>query len=287
MTYIMIQQTKCKFTTKDSINPITLDYNARQVDRDNYKNYGAEARVAVKYLLKGMPTVFAGGIRAYSGNTKRNQLGIGTTGSDFDLTLTNPQYGKSLAFGTTNYAIFAENIFQIGKRLKIVPGIRFEYIENKREGYINTTATGELNSENAKLQGEVKSLNGKVTGLETEVATLKTDNKGFKGQIQNLREDNQNISYELTVANEHLEEAIKVAETPFINGWVYDPARGWIFTDAEHFPLVYTDNDQTWNYYELGSSDPRYLFNYSTQEWVAWDTVPEEVEQTVAANTNL
>mgnify|MGYP003859732877 FL=1 len=112
-------------TTKDSINPITLDYNARQVDRDNYKNYGAEARVAVKYLLKGMPTVFAGGIRAYSGNTKRNQLGIGTTGSDFDLTLTNPQYGKSLEFGTTNYAIFAENIFEIGKRLKIVPGIRF------------------------------------------------------------------------------------------------------------------------------------------------------------------
>jgi FtsZ-binding cell division protein ZapB len=146
---------------------------------------------------------------------------------------------------------------------------------------------GELTSENAKLQGEVKSLNGKVTGLETEVATLKTDNKGFKGQIQNLREDNQNISYELTVSNDHLEEAIKVAETPFINGWVYDPVRGWIFTDAEHFPLVYTDNDQSWNYYELGSSAPRYFFNYSTQEWVAWDTVREEVEETVVANTNL
>ena len=151
----------------------------------------------------------------------------------------------------------------------------------------NAMQIGELTSENAKLQGEVKSLNGKVTGLETEVAALKTHNEGQKGQIQNLREDNQNISYELTVANEHLEEAIKVAETPFINGWVYDPVCGWIFTDAEHFPLVYTDNDQTWNYYELGSSDPRYFFNYSTQEWVAWDTVPEEVEQAVAANTNL
>ena len=146
---------------------------------------------------------------------------------------------------------------------------------------------GELTSENATLLGEVKSLNGKVTGLETEVATLNTDNEELKGQIQNLREDNQNISYELTVSNDHLEEAIKVAETPFINGWVYDPVRGWIFTDAEHFPLVYTDNDQSWNYYELGSSAPRYFFNYSTQEWVAWDTVREEVEETVVANTNL
>jgi Fe(3+) dicitrate transport protein len=134
-------------TTKDSINPSTLDYNARQVDRDNYKNYGTEARVAVKYNLLGKTAFFAGGIRAYSGNTKRNQLGIGTTGSDLDLTLTNPQYGRSLEFGTTNYALFAENIFQIGKRLKIVPGIRLEYIENKMEGYINTTQTGVLSPE--------------------------------------------------------------------------------------------------------------------------------------------
>jgi len=146
---------------------------------------------------------------------------------------------------------------------------------------------GELTSENAKLQGEVKSLNGKVTGLETEVAALKTDNEGLKGQIQNLREDNQNISYELTVTNEHLEEAIQVAETPFINGWVYDPVRGWLFTDAEHFPLVYTHNDQSWNYYELGSSEPRYFYNYTSQDWVAWDAEPQETEQLVAANNNL
>ena len=146
---------------------------------------------------------------------------------------------------------------------------------------------GELTSENAKLQGEVKSLNGKVTGLETEVVALKTDNEGLKGQIQNLREDNQNIRYELTSTTEHLEEAIQVAETPFINGWVYDPARGWIFTDAEHFPLVYTHNDQTWHYYELGSSKPRYFFNYKSQEWVAWDAVSAESDQVVASNQNL
>ena len=146
---------------------------------------------------------------------------------------------------------------------------------------------GELTSENAKLQGEVKSLNGKVTGLETQVATLKTDNEGLKGQIQNLREDNQNLNYELTTTTEHLEEAIKVAETPFINGWVYDPARGWIFTDAEHFPLVYTHSDESWNYYELGSSSPRYFYSYTTQEWVAWDAQPEETEQTIASNSNF
>ncbi|MCF8424283.1 MAG: TonB-dependent receptor [Bacteroidia bacterium] len=132
-------------TTKDTINPTSLQYNPRQVDRDNYKNYGTEVRVSVKYKFFGKENIFAGGLRAYSGSTKRNQLGTGTTGDDFDLTLTNMQYGRSLEFETTNYAAFAENIFQIGKRLKIVPGIRFDYIENKMEGYINTTQAGTLN----------------------------------------------------------------------------------------------------------------------------------------------
>jgi len=150
-----------------------------------------------------------------------------------------------------------------------------------------TKQIGELISTNAKLQGEVKLLNGKVTGLETEVTALKTDNEGLKGQIQNLREDNQNISHELTVANEHLEEAIRVAETPFINGWVYDPVHGWLFTDAEHFPLVYTHKTDTWHYYELGSSEPRYFYNYTSQEWIAWDAIPVESHQVVANNNNL
>ena len=140
---------------------------------------------------------------------------------------------------------------------------------------------GSLTSENAKLQGEVKSLSGKVTGLEKQVASLTTDNEGLKGQVKNLREENQNVSYELTVTNEHLEKAIHAAETPFINGWVYDPGLGWLFTDADHFPLVYTHKDETWHYYELGSSNPRYFFNYKTQEWVAWDPILRENEQVI------
>lgn len=133
-------------TLVDTINSTTLQYNSRQVDRDYYTNYGTEARMAVKYKFLNNETIFAGGLRAYSGNTKRNQLGTGTTGNDFDLSLTNPQYGRSLEFATTNYAAFAENSFQIGKRLKIVPGVRFEYIENKTEGYISTAQSGSLNA---------------------------------------------------------------------------------------------------------------------------------------------
>ena len=132
-----------------------------------------------------------------------------------------------------------------------------------------------------KSKLEIETLQGIVSGLEKQVTSLESNNEELKDQIQNLREENQNISYELTVTTEHLEKAIHAAETPFINGWVYDPELGWLFTDADHFPLVYTHKDETWHYYELGSSNPRYFFNYKTQEWVAWDPILRENEQVI------
>lgn len=133
---------------KDSINPSTLQYNPRQVDRDYYENYGSELRASLKYNLLGKQHALAGGIRVQSAHTTRNQLGVGSVGNDFDLNLIAPQqYGRSLNFTTTNFALFAENIFYVGNKLKIIPGIRFDYIENTIKGYINTTSTGQLNPE--------------------------------------------------------------------------------------------------------------------------------------------
>lgn len=150
-------------TTKDTINPAILAYNPRQVDSDEYKNYGVEARLLVKYKLLGKENSIAVGMRAYHGGTKRNQLGIGTTGNNFDLSLTNLQYGRSLVFQTTNYAAFAENIFQLGKRFKVVPGIRWDYIENNVEGYINSSQTGMLNFDKRVRQLLLYGIGGEFT----------------------------------------------------------------------------------------------------------------------------
>ena len=152
---------------KDSINSTTLAYAERQVDRDFYTNYGSEARVSFNYTLFGGQHAFAGGLRAYSGNTERRQLGVGTTGSDFDLSLTKADYGRSLNFGTTNFAAFAENIFHVGSHLKLVPGLRYEYIENSRQGYINTTTAGALSD--AKRSSKIL-----LYGIGSEFALFKT-----------------------------------------------------------------------------------------------------------------
>jgi Fe(3+) dicitrate transport protein len=132
---------------KDSINPATNNYSPRQVDRDQYENYGAELRMVTRYKMKQKTNILAYGLRAYKGNTYRNQLGVGSTGSTFDLNLYNPTYGRALNYQTLNYSLFAEHIFYVGNRFKIVPGARYEIIENERAGYINTTSKGFIANE--------------------------------------------------------------------------------------------------------------------------------------------
>jgi Fe(3+) dicitrate transport protein len=117
-------------TVADSINSVSNQFSPRQVDKDAYENYGMETRMTYKYSLNQKEQTLAAGFRVYKGITSRNQFGIGTTASDFDLEVENNLFDRSFNYTTTNYAFFAEQIFQLTKRLKIVPGIRYEIINN-------------------------------------------------------------------------------------------------------------------------------------------------------------
>jgi len=95
-----------------------------------------------------------------------------------------------------------------------------------------------------------------------------------KETIANLEARVQELEHQLQLA-------IDAAETPFIIGWVYEPTRGWLYTDNDRFPLVYIHNESTWYYYEVGSSEPRWFYSYKTSRWEAWD---RESESEVASN---
>ncbi len=54
------------------------------------------------------------------------------------------------------------------------------------------------------------------------------------------------------------------------NIWFYDPQmKGGSFwwTSATLFPYVYRASDGAWLYYEVGSSNPRWFFNFNTLKW--------------------
>jgi Fe(3+) dicitrate transport protein len=127
----------------DSINTSTAQLNNRRVDIDQYRNFGAEARYITDYKIGNTENSFSAGVRYFVGNTFRFQNGKGDTESGYNLNTLNP-YPTDLDFLTTNTAFFAENIFRVGQKLSIIPGIRIENIRNTANGRVNLTGNSEM-----------------------------------------------------------------------------------------------------------------------------------------------
>ena len=96
-------------------------------------NSTTEIRFSQNYNLGNQTSTFAGGIRQSYAWFKRLGGGEGTTGSDFDLSISG-DWGYNLDFTTTNFAPFFENIFKVSSNFTITPGFRFEYLKSTIRG---------------------------------------------------------------------------------------------------------------------------------------------------------
>ena len=156
-------------TVMDTINTATKNYNTRVLNADKYRNYGLESRFITDYALGKIKHTISAGIRLYTGTTTRVADGKGTTGSDYDMTVTG-NYQRDVKFTSNNIAAFAENIFRVGKKLLIIPGIRYEWLEGSAEGRSGYTSTGA----EIKLQEVTRSRSFVLAGLGTEYHITKS-----------------------------------------------------------------------------------------------------------------
>ncbi|XVJ66637.1 MAG: TonB-dependent receptor [Lacibacter sp.] len=148
---------------KDTVNAATLQYNNRRVDIDRYRNAGAELRYINEYKIGSLKNTVAAGVRYFRGNTARMQNGRGDTGTDYNINTLAP-FGTDLDFVTSNTALFAENIIHFGKKLILIPGVRYETIRNTAEGRISFNSNG---SEN-KVSNEIRNRNFALLGVGAE-----------------------------------------------------------------------------------------------------------------------
>lgn len=119
----------------ERINVADLGGNRTLINGD-FKNFGSETRVLHRYTLAKQTSTFLIGARVYIGNTTAQQ-GDANNGSDANFEYLNPDNleNSDYNFPNKNYAVFAENIFQITPKLTITPGIRFETIKTQSNGY--------------------------------------------------------------------------------------------------------------------------------------------------------
>jgi Fe(3+) dicitrate transport protein len=128
----------------DEKDPLTGEYVHREVESEDMNNATTEVRLTHDYNIGKMKNTLGGGIRYTYGWFKKQSGGEGTTGSDFDLSITG-EYEKDIDFTTINLAPFLENIFQVNDQLSITPGFRFEYLKSTSDGY-KETDEGRLNT---------------------------------------------------------------------------------------------------------------------------------------------
>ncbi|MBD1366729.1 TonB-dependent receptor [Mucilaginibacter sp. ZT4R22] len=127
-------------SVNDTLNTTLKTFNPRQVDRDYYTSFTTEARLAHSYNLGGLTSTLSTGVRYSNTLTKRRQKGVGTTATNFDLSLVK-DYGIDLHLQTDNYAVFAENLFRITHKLSFTPGARIEVIKSSLTGVVNNRTT--------------------------------------------------------------------------------------------------------------------------------------------------
>lgn len=158
-------------TVTDTVNKTTNQYNARNVNADKYRNTGIETRFITDHKSFNIKQTFSAGIRVYRGSTFRYVAdGKGSTGSDYDMTVSGGTWLRDIDFKTTNMAAFAENIFYLTKNFLVIPGIRYEYITGNASGRNGFTNTGA----EITLQNQKKSRGFVLAGIGMEYHTSKT-----------------------------------------------------------------------------------------------------------------
>jgi Fe(3+) dicitrate transport protein len=143
----------------------TIDDNGeRDLIKGEFTNWGTEARYLKRYNLGKKQSVLLVGGRYYHG-FNHSQQGQGSTGKDANFSFLEPDrfITYDYEFPNRNVSLFAENIFYLGEKLSITPGVRFEYISTKADGFygniqrdlagnvINITRTDEFRKNNRQF----------------------------------------------------------------------------------------------------------------------------------------
>jgi Fe(3+) dicitrate transport protein len=157
-------------TVGDTINRITNQYNTRNLNADKYRNYGLEIRYLGDYKMGSLSNTVSVGGRIYKGTTYRYAAdGKGSTGTEYDMALSDGIWTRDIDFNTINAALHAENIFRLGNKLLLIPGIRYEYITGEASGRNGFSGGNEI-----LLQNQQRSRGFILAGAGTEYHITKS-----------------------------------------------------------------------------------------------------------------
>jgi len=123
----------------ERIHVVDLPGN-RMLIADQYRNIGAETRYLQHFdFLSRWPSAFLAGIRAYRGQTLQQQ-GQANAGSSPDFEFLQARSPDQASYRNPGYNLsaFAETALHLNEHWTLAPGVRFEGIETRADGYYQT-----------------------------------------------------------------------------------------------------------------------------------------------------
>ncbi len=117
----------------DEPDPATSQFAPRQVDIDRFRSVALETRLIRPWNWMGLEQNVSVGASFARNHMTRRQRGVGTSGSDFDLTVTGG-FPRDVAYKTPNGAFYFENLFRVRPGWTITPGVRVEVGRTRLEG---------------------------------------------------------------------------------------------------------------------------------------------------------
>ena len=115
------------------------DNTERDLIKGDFTNWGTEARYLKRYNIKNAQSVLLIGGRYYHGfNHSVQGLGSRDKDANFNFVDADQFTLNDYEFPNSNTSLFLENIFRLSNKLSITPGLRFEYINTKAEGFVST-----------------------------------------------------------------------------------------------------------------------------------------------------
>ncbi len=119
----------------DLIDPATLTYKNRTVNIDQFRTKTSELRLLHHYAIGKLENIVTASITYFNNNLHRRQQGKGTTGSDYDLTISG-DWGRDLYYHSQNIALALENMIRLSTAFSVSPGMRYEFGQTDMTGYI-------------------------------------------------------------------------------------------------------------------------------------------------------
>jgi Fe(3+) dicitrate transport protein len=121
-------------TIPDTVNSATGRYANRQVDIDTFNSFTNELRVNYKFKIGRKKTYLSAGAQYLNNLLFRRQLGKGTTGSNYDLSLVDQNFGRDLRLKSYGLSAFVQWQISITNRTNIQFGGRLESGSSKFSG---------------------------------------------------------------------------------------------------------------------------------------------------------